>query len=365
MQRHQKKAARQRNGRHVKRSLKSGLAPGTPVFVGQRKQEEVQVDAIRYTRDHVQELRLSDAAAFPPPSGEDGVTWININGVHDVHAIERVAAHYKLHPLTLEDIVNTGQRPKAEEFEDYLFIVLKMLSFDENKGAIDIENVSLVLGDGFVLSFQERSGDLFDGVRERLRAGKGKLRQSGADYLAYSLMDAVLDGYFIAIEKLGDHIEELDDEILTRPASTHMQRLHRLKREVLFLRKSVWPLREEISLLEKSETPLIRPQTRAFLRDLHDHSVQALDMVETYRDIIGGMHDTFLSSISNRMNEIMKVLTLIATVFIPLTFIAGVYGMNFRYMPELEWRYGYFVVLGGMGLLGIGLLVWFRKRGWL
>ena len=349
--------------RHPKRGIKSGLPPGTPVFVGERKQATVQVDILQFSREGVRERRGAGLEDCRPP--QEGAAWININGVHDVAAVEQVGRQFGLHPLTLEDIVNTGQRPKAEEFEHYIFLVMKMISFDAERAAVVIENVSLVLGDNFVLSFQEREGDLFDGVRERLRNGKGKLRGAGADFLAYSLMDAVLDGYFVAIEKLGDHIEELDDAILARAESRLMDDIHHIKRELLYLRKSVWPLREAIAVLEKSDTPLLGATTRTFLRDLYDHSIQAMDMIETYRDIIGGMHDTYLSSISNRMNEVMKVLTLIATIFIPLTFIAGVYGMNFAYMPELQWRYGYFVILGIMALIGVGLVIYFRKRHWL
>ncbi|MEX0617929.1 MAG: magnesium/cobalt transporter CorA [Pseudohongiellaceae bacterium] len=349
----------------LKRSIKSGLAPGTPVFVGERKQDDVQISIMTYSHDGVEELRSATLEDCRKSVASDSIRWININGLHDVKTIETLTRQFSLHPLTLEDIVNSGQRPKAEEFHHYIFLVLKMLSYDDARKTFSIENISLILGENYVISFQEKKGDLFDPIRDRIRTGKGRLRSSGADFLAYSLMDAVLDGYFIAIEKLGDHIEEVDEAILAGNDTGQMAVIHRMKRELLYLRKSVWPLREEISQLEKSSSPLISAATKTFLRDLYDHNIQVIDMVETYRDILGGMHDTYLSSISHRMNEVMKVLTIIATIFIPLTFVAGVYGMNFQYMPELEWRYGYFVVMGIMAVIGGGLLVYFRKRKWI
>ncbi|MDY6840892.1 MAG: magnesium/cobalt transporter CorA, partial [Pseudomonadota bacterium] len=270
-----------------------------------------------------------------------------------------------LHPLTLEDIVNTDHRPKIEEFPEYIYMVLKMISYNEAANRVEIEHVSLVLGETYVVSFQEKDGDVFDTVRERLRTTKGRIRSMKADYLAYALMDAVVDNYFLAVERIGDRIEDLDDQILANPKPDDMQQLHRLKRDILSLRKAVWPLREEIGALDKSESPLIRPETKVFLRDLYDHAIQIIDMVETFRDILGTVHDTFLSSMNNRMNEVMKILTIIATTFIPLTFIVGVYGMNFEYMPELKWKWGYFLVLGVMLVIGLGMIGYFQKKKWL
>ena len=347
------------------RGKKAGLSPGTPVFLGERRQDRARIEIIRYSPDRVEEnpaAALSDCSR--PPAGS-GVIWINVYGIHDVELVQNLADRFSLHPLTTEDIVNAHQRPKAEDFEGYLFFALRMLTYDEERNSVESENISLVVGPGYLVSFQEEEGDVLGPLRERIRAGQGRVRSSGSDYLAYRIMDAVVDEYFVAIEKLGDHVERLDELILAKTDSGQMRELQRLKREILFFRKAVWPLREEIAAIEKGDSKLIGRSTRLYLRDLYDHTIQIIDMIETYRDIIGGMHDTFLSSISNRMNEVMKVLTIIATIFIPLTFIAGIYGMNFAHMPELAWPAGYFLVLGLMAAIAGGMLVFFRKRGWI
>jgi magnesium transporter len=360
------KKNRRNKGREVfRRGKKAGLPPGTPVFVGERKQDVVRISIMNYSSEDIEEIHDASLDDCVRVRDSSNIAWINVNGIHDVNAIQPLANLFGLHPLTTEDISNTSQRPKAEEFDDYIFFALKMLVYDEETNSIYNENVSVILGENHVISFQERDDDVLDPVRDRIRSSKGMIRSEGADYLAYAIMDGVVDEYFVALEKLGDHIEQLDDEILTAPDGTHMKELHRLKREIVFLRKAVWPLREEISAIEKSGSRLIGDSIRPFLRDLYDHTIQIIDMVETYRDIIGGMHDTFLSSISNRMNGIMKVLTIIGTIFIPLTFIAGIYGMNFEYMPELTWKWGYFGLLGVMAALGLTMLGIFKKRKWL
>lgn len=344
---------------------KAGMPPGTIVFIGERKQDEVEIQILTYDGGHFEEVPNAALGDIGRHLGNSSVTWINISGLHDVELIAALGKQFQLHPLTLEDIVNPSQRPKVEEFDDYIFLVLRMASYNGDLKRIDLENVSLVLGDGWVLSFQERTGDVFDSVRGRIRSGKGRIRRSKADYLAYALMDSIVDEYFVILEKMGEHIEELDDEIVLAPETPHLSEVHKLKRDVLALRKSIWPMREEVSAIEKSESALIVAATRPFLRDLYDHTVQLIDIVETYRDILGNMHDTFLSSVNNRMNEIIKVLTIIATIFIPLTFIVGVYGMNFANMPELKWRWGYPMVMGFMGLIVIGMIVYFRRRRWI
>lgn len=350
--------------RHRSHSSKAGLSPGAMVFVGQQKMSAVRVDVIDYTSTGFNEQKNVSVRRCRDTAKTAGVTWINVNGIHDVGLIEALGKCLNLHPLTMEDIVNTSQRPKAEVFPDYIFVVLKMISFNEARRQVEMEHVSLILGANFVVSFQEDEGDLFDAVRTRIRSAKGRIRSMGADYLAYALMDAVVDHYFLTVERIGDHIEDFDDRILADPRPEDLQEIHLLKRDILGLRKAVWPLREEVSTLEKTESPLIRSETRVFLRDLYDHTIQVIDMVETFRDILGGMHDTYLSSLSNRMNEVMKVLTVIATLFIPLTFIAGVYGMNFEYMPELKWRWGYGLVWGVMLAVGMGMVCYFRKKKW-
>jgi magnesium transporter len=353
------------NRKVFRRGKKAGMSPGTPVFVGEQKRDKIDISIIDYSRQHLEEIQNAGLDDCIRLRDSPNITWINVNGIHDVNAIQTLANLFGLHPLTTEDISNTNQRPKVEEFDDYILFALKMLIYAEDKNIIETENVSLVLGENYVISFQEREGDVLDPLRQRIRSGKGKIRGEGADYLVYAIMDGVVDEYFVALEKLGDHIEDIDDEILTAPDASHMHELHRLKREIVFLRKAIWPLRENASVIEKSTSPLMGESIRPFLRDLYDHTIQIIDLVETYRDIIGGMHDTYLSSVSNRMNEVMKVLTIIGTIFIPLTFIAGIYGMNFDYMPELKWTWGYFGLLGIMAAIAIVMLGIFRKRKWL
>jgi len=359
------KAERSKGREIFRQGGKSGLPPGTPVFVGERKQDVARIDIMNYSADHLEEVREASLADCARAKDSAGVSWINVVGIHDIDLTQGLASLFGLHPLTTEDLANTSQRPKAEEFDHYLFFVLKMLDYAEETRVIEQENVSVILGAGYILSFQEKEGDVLDPVRERIRSGKGQIRRRGADYLAYAIMDGVVDEYFVSLEKLGDYIEDLDDEILIEPDPSHMREIHRLKRVIVYLRKAVWPLREEIATMEKRGAHLIQPETRLFLRDLYDHTIQVIDMVETYRDIIGSMHDTYLSSNSNRMNEVMKVLTIIGTIFIPLTFIAGVYGMNFQYMPELKWHWGYYGLLGLMALIALVMLVLFKRRRWL
>jgi len=323
------------------------------------------MDVIRYDEDGVQEVNDAQISDCMHPLDATGVTWINVFGIHDVEFIGELGERFGIHPLTLEDIVNTAQRPKAEEFNNYTFVVLKMMTYNEEHDEIEIETVSIVLGQGYVISFQEHEGNAFAMVGERIRTGKGRIRRLAADYLAYALMDAVVDAYFVALERIGDHIETIEDEIVSEPVPAHMHEIHRLKREILYLRKSVWPLREEISTLLKTESALVDAGTVVYLRDLYDHTIRVIDMVETNRDILSSMHDTYLSSVSNRMNEVMKVLTIIATIFIPLTFIVGVYGMNFDHMPELHWHWGYMGVWGFMLAITLGMVVYFQKKGWL
>jgi len=348
-----------------KRSRKAGLPPGTPVHTGEQKVEKVKLTVIDYDEDKFEERELRSVEECFPLRDTDSVSWLNVDGLHDVGLIERIGTHFGLHPLIIEDIASTGQRPKQEDYDDYVYVVLSMLSFNDATGQVDAEQVSLVLGKRFVLSFQEREGDVFGAVRDRIRTGKGRIRKMGADYLLYSLMDAVVDNYFGVCEKLGEGIDPLRDELIEAPRPDALQKVHRLKSEVLFLRKAVWPLREVVSALERTESTLFAKGTRAYLRDVYDHTIQVIDTIETFRDMIGGMADLYLSSVSNRMNEVMKVLTIIATIFIPLGFIAGLYGMNFRAMPELAWRWGYPMALGIMVAVAGGMLLYFRKREWI
>ena len=348
-----------------RKSKKAGLPPGTLIHVGEPKTERVKITVIDYDEANLQEKEIAKVDECYPFKEKPTVTWINIDGIHDVDVISKIGKNYGIHPLMLEDIVNTEQRPKIEDFEDYLFLVVKMLSFDEKQREINIEQVSLVIGPNYVLSFQEREGDVFDPVRDRIRRSKGRIRKKGADYLAYALLDAIVDGYFLILERIGDRIEELEENLISRPDVRMLQAIHYLKREMIFLRRSVWPLREVISGMSRKESSLIKESTEIFLRDVYDHTIQVIDTIETYRDMVSGMLDTYLSSISNRMNEVMKVLTIFAAIFIPLTFVAGIYGMNFAYMPELGWKWGYFAVLAIMATIGISMLIYFRNKKWL
>ena len=348
-----------------KRSGKTGMRPGSLVHIGYKKVEKTRTSLIDYNEKEFSEKTIKSIKEAIPFKNKPTVTWINIDGIHDIDVIQDVGRIFDIHPLILEDIMNTDQRPKTEDFEKYIFVVLKMLSFDEKKKKVNSEQVSFILGSNFVLSFQETEGDVFDYVRDRIRKSKGRIRKSGSDYLAYSLIDAVVDHYFIILEKVGEYIEVLEDEVLKNPSQKTTKVLHEVKKEMLLLRKSVWPLRELLNGLQRGESKLISKSTNVYLRDVYDHTIQIIDTIENYRDMSAGLVDLYLSSISNRMNEVMKVLTIIATIFIPLTFIAGVYGMNFEYMPELHWMWGYFAVWAIMIIVGISMFIYFRRKKWL
>jgi magnesium transporter len=344
---------------------KAGRPPGTLIHVGERKTDRVRITVIDYDESSADEHELDDIEECFPFKDSATVTWINVDGIHDTEVIQKLGDCYGIHPLVLEDVVNTNQRPKLEDFDDYIFSVLKMLAYDEEELRPEFEQVSIVLGPNYVISFQEREGDVFETVRERIRSGKGRVRRSGADYLAYVLMDAIVDGYFVVLETFGEQIETLEEELVAEPDRKTLQKLNDMKREMIFLRKSVWPLRELISALQREESALVKDSTRIYLRDVYDHTIQVIDTVETFRDMLTGMLDIYLSSVSNRMNEVMKVLTVIATIFIPLTFIAGVYGMNFSFMPELAWHWGYPLVWAFMLVVGVLMVVFFKRRKWL
>lgn len=347
------------------RSVKSGLPPGTLVHIGEKSDREIRVTISEYTEKAYDEKTISSLKeSFYYMEGK-ALTWIDVEGLHEVELIRRFGDTQGLHPLVLEDIVNTDQRPKLEDYGDYLYIVLKMLR-DQGESRLAMEQVSLVLGPRFVISFQEGlRGNLFGTVRERLRNGKGRLRGMGADYLLYALIDTIVDGYFTTLERLGDDIAEMEDEVVREPGPETARKIHQMKRDMIQLRRVAWPLREVLGALERRESPLVTAPVAIYLRDVYDHTVQVIDAVEAYRDIVSGLLDIYLTSLSNRMNETIKFLTIIGTIFIPLTFIAGVYGMNFQFMPELHMRWGYFMVLGVMVAVAVSLLVLFHRKRWL
>lgn len=348
-----------------KRSKKVGLPPGTLVHIGEKKIDTVKITIIDYDEGQFQEKKVKSIEECFPFKEKPTVTWINIAGLHQVDIIEKLGNHFDIHPLLLEDIVNTGQRPKMEDFGEYLFFIFKMIKYYETEKEIQGEQVSLVLGSNFVISFLESERDVFNPIRARIRNEKGRIRKRGPDYLTYSLMDTIVDSYFVILENVGEMLEDIETELVTNPTLETLQVIHKLKREMILLRKSVWPLREVISRLERSESPLIQDPTVIYLRDVYDHTIQVIDTIETFRDMLSGMLDMYLSSISNKMNEIMKVLTIIATIFIPLTFIAGIYGMNFRYMPELEWYWGYPIIWLTIIAISVSLVIYFRRKQWL
>lgn len=350
----------------IRRAAKKiGLPPGSFVYTGKKRDEKVNITVIDYDEKNLQEKEVEDIDECEVFKEKPTVTWLNVDGIHQVDIVESIGKRFEVHPLVIEDIFNTGQRPKMEDFGDYIFVVLKMLYYHDEEDEIKTEQVSLILGENFVISFQEKKGDVFDAIRERIRSGKGRIRKMGADYLIYCLMDSIVDNYFGILEKVGEKLEGMEDELLENPSPETLQEIHNLKREMIFLRKSVWPLREVINGLKREESKLINESTEIYFRDIYDHTIQVMDAVETSRDMLSGMLDVYLSSVSNKMNEVMKVLTIIATIFIPLTFIAGIYGMNFQFMPELTWRWAYFAVLGLMVAIGITMLFYFKRKKWL
>jgi len=346
-----------------KRVKEPGLPPGTPIYVDEQKTDRICIQIMDYDGKQFTEKTVAKIEECFPFKEKSSVTWINICGLHDVSMIQKLGDYFSLHSLVLEDVVHPGQRPKLEEFDTYLFLILRMFYFQQE--TIIEEQVSLLLGENYVITFQERPGDVFNPIRERIRNGTYRISKSKADYLAYSLIDVIVDHYFVILEKLGEGIEDLEDALLSDPGQEVLHTIHRFKRKMLSLRRSVWPLREVINSLDHSESELIVQTTRIYIRDVYDHTIQVIDTIENYRDILAGMLDTYLSSVNNRMNEVMKVLTIIATIFIPLTFITGIYGMNFKYIPEIYFRWGYPAVLLVMALIAVFMLIFFRKKKWL
>jgi magnesium transporter len=340
-----------------------GAPPGTLFYNGEETNQRVKITLIEFNETEFFEedfYDLSDCIMHVKPNM---VKWINVEGVHKIELIEKIGQLYNLHPLTLEDIVHIDQRPKFEDYDNYILAILKMITYDSE---VISEQLSIVLTENTVISFQEpKGGDAFDIIRNRLRQCKGRVRKLGADYLFYALMDAVVDCYFNVIEVIGDKVEVIEEEIMNEPKNESLNHLYRMKREIIFLRKQVWPLRDMIANLIRSQTKFISPNTQIYLRDIQDHSTRIIDTVETYRDLLSGIMDIYLSTNANKMNEVMKVLTIMSSIFIPVTFIAGVYGMNFEFMPELKSPYGYAIVWGVMLSIITGLVIYFKRKKWM
>jgi len=344
---------------------KTGLAPGTVVYVGKKATKDLFIDVFDYNKDYLDEKKLKNIEEAFTYENKETITWININGLNHVKEIEKLGKDFELHPLILEDITNTQQRPKLEEHEEYIFVVLKMLYFDKDQ-KLKFENISFIQGTNYVLSFQEADGDVFDAVRDRLRNSKGRVRGNGSDYLLYALMDAIVDNYFNLMETMGDKIEELEEDLFSeKPNKDLIHEIHGLKREILKIRRAVYPLREVVNQIDKVDPSLIAEKTQLYLRDLYDHVIQVSESIDIQRELIWSLMDMHMTTISNRMNEVMKVLTIMATIFIPLTFIAGIYGMNFENIPELKFKYGYFVLWGVMVVIFLAMLYYFKRKEWL
>ncbi|MDR2760165.1 MAG: magnesium/cobalt transporter CorA [Spirochaetaceae bacterium] len=340
-----------------------GVTPGSPIYVGERNPTETAFSLIGYDPSQAW-LKSADTVdellAFKHPKG---ITWININGLKDSAAITRLAELYGIHPLTVEDILDTGQRPKAEEFDNYLFFILKDLHIREENELV-LEQISLVLLENTVITFQEEAGDPFSGIRRRILNNGGRVRKMGADYLAYGLVDSVVDAYFLVLDDMGDKIENFEDRAMDEKDGSFMPDIQKIKQALLKIRRTVLPLRESLSLLPRLSPAFIHEELGPFIKDLHDNVIQVVETVETYRELIAGVMEVNLSAVSNRMNQVMKVLTIISTLFIPLTFIVGVYGMNFTYMPELHYPYAYPLIWGGMIFIALGMLLFFKHRRW-
>jgi len=341
-----------------------GLAPGSLILNGEKRTGEVCISVIAYSEGYLEEKQVTTVEECFPLRA-DAVTWINVDGVYDVKVVEAFGQRLGIHPLVLEDIQHLSERPKVEDFDNYAYIALQMLNLDVETERVTAEQLSILLGENYVVTFQEEQGDAFDPIREQIRTGKGRIRKAGADYLAYLLIDITVDYYFVVLESIGERMEEIEEALVTHPTRETLRAIHLLKREMIFLRKIVWPIRDVISRIERRETGLFKDSTLPYLRDAYDHTIQVIDTIEGFRDTLSSMLDIYLSSMSNRLNEVMKVLTIIATIFIPLTFLVGVYGMNFKHMPELEWRYGYYAVWAFMAAVALGMLVVFKRKKWM
>ena len=357
--------SRNRTAKRISQAAKFGLAPGALIHLGERKTEQAAISLIEYGEAELVEHQFTSLEASRSYQARLPVLWLNVHGLHEPDVMAEIGRRFKLHPLVLEDILNTNQRPKMDDYGDYLFIVARFFEIDSEDRQIGSDQVSLILGPNFVLSFQERPSGRFDPVRERLRQNRGQIRRLGADYLAYSLLDAIVDRYFTILEDIGERTEELEDIMLEQPKPGSLQAVHQLKRETLNLRRSIWPLREVINSLTRVDDRFFHPDTRPYLRDIYDHTVHAIESLEANRDVIAGMLDIYLSAVSNRVNQEVRALTVVAIIFMPATLISGIFGMNFKTMPLLDLPGGYLVAIGMMAAVATALSVIFWRRRWL
>lgn len=350
-----------------KRAFKAGHPPGSLLYTGKEQTKPTSITVVTFNPQTSEEITANSwEECLPLIEKNDGMSWVNIEGLQDISVIEKVAKQFHLHSLTVEDILNVEQRPKVEEFDGYIYITVKVLDWRSKSSTFSVKQLSIVLGKNFILSFHEVDTTRFDDIRKRLHNSTNqRLREQGCDYLAYRLIDSIVDEYFLVLETLGEKIETLEEAIVDEPTPQNARTIYRLKRKMLFLRKIIWPMREAISHLMHEENDLISRYTQLYLRDVYDHAVQAIDTLETFRDMLSNMIDMYLSSMTSRMNEIMKTLTIITTIFIPITSIASIYGMNFTFMPGLHWYWGYAVTLGIMGLTALSMLLYYKEKGWI
>tara|TARA_Y100001949_G_C15970292_1_gene323513 strand:- start:466 stop:1593 length:1128 start_codon:yes stop_codon:yes gene_type:complete len=345
---------------------KTGLAPGSLIYTGQVYTDEIKIQVIDYTDDHIEEIEITEVAELERFNNPDTVTWINIQGLHDVEVISSIGKLMGLHPLTMEDILDTNQRPKVEEFEDHLYISMKMINHVEDHNKIDIEQVSIIAHKNFVICFQEKPGDVFNDIRTRLRNGKGRARKRAADYLSYMLIDVIIDFYYETLDQVWNKIERLDDLVVRRPDRIELNDIQVIRRDLIQLRRYMYPVRDVVHSISNSQGQFFSDQTLMFVRDSYDHAVQVVENLDTYREILNSVMDLYLSQLSNKMNEVMKVLTVMSSIFIPLTFIAGIYGMNFEHMPELGWAISYPVGFWSLiGVVAVIMVIFMKSRKWL
>ncbi|MBT8254129.1 MAG: magnesium/cobalt transporter CorA [Flavobacteriaceae bacterium] len=361
-----KKGLRLRRSIRAKVSHKKvGQVPGTMIYTGSKESKDICIEVFNYSSEKLEHQKLSEVGKAINITRSNDIAWWNVNGLNHIEALETIGKHYDLHPLVLEDIVNINHRPKIDEYEDFIFIILKMIYYDKDENLVS-EQVALVLGSDYVISFQEAEGDVFDEVRQRLINTKGRVRFMHSDYLLYALIDSIVDHYFVVIETLGDKIVDLENILFEGDVRQSLvQDIQALKREVLRVRRAIFPVRELVNKIEKYENDLITDKSKLYYRDIYDHVIQVTEHVEIYREMISGLMDMHMNALSNRMNEVMKVLTVMASIFIPLTFIAGIYGMNFENIPELKYPYAYFILWGVMLAIVIFMVIYFRRKKWL
>lgn len=347
-----------------KRSGKIGLPPGTIVHLGDHATGQTACSQITYNTHKCCRSDAIDPGQIDI-TDTTSTTWVRVEGINHTEVIEQIGAGLGVHGLTLEDIVNTDQRPKLDDFDDYLFVVIKTLPYDKDTAQVNPQQCSFLVGSNWLVSFHEQDASLFEPIVQRINIGKGPIRSAGAGYLLYALIDAIVDHYYITLEQIGEHIEQLERYVLEQPDPAVLRKVHDLRAELIAVRKVLWPLREIVSSLCRYDSDLVSPNVHVYMRDVYDHVIHVMERLDAFYEMTTALLDTYMSNNANRMNEVMKVLTIIATIFIPLTFIAGIYGMNFTNMPELHWQHGYFIILSVMGVLGIVMFIFFKRRHWL